>query len=373
MSEPAPSTSTKGNKLPGHDIFCTPENSHFMSQAPYRDLSPTEKEIRLLKILPDSRSGFVECELLPAVPLVKVQKQYLALSYCAGSAKETKPIKVNGIECRVFANLHHALEAARHYWETYANPQDFLLWVDQVCINQFDLTERSHQVSFMRDIYENATETLICLSTSDADKDGLARLASLDTTIVSAYFGDDNDSILDTPEMEQFLKCCVDVCGIFLSPWWGRAWVFQEFMVSAQSTFLHKRHAMTYDDFAHCADNIYAMIQYALSNDEEIGIKQRLKQKLILAGYTRERIEWPISRVANILRAKKQQPTTSDLKRLLFCTQDCQSSDERDRIYSLLGLAHPEYGVLPDYSPDNNIEKLLLETSRKIITVEDSF
>ena len=35
--------------------------------------------------------------------------------------------------------------------------------VDQICINQSDLQERLHQVSFLRQIYEHAISVAICL------------------------------------------------------------------------------------------------------------------------------------------------------------------------------------------------------------------
>ncbi|CAG7558883.1 unnamed protein product [Fusarium equiseti] len=127
MSDSIVLPNSTASNPPGHDIFCTPENSDFVSKVPYKSLSKTDHEIRLLKILPDSGSGFVECELLPPVSLASVQKQYLALSYCAGNAKNTKPVKVNGVISNVFANLHHALMSARHYWRTHAELPEFLL------------------------------------------------------------------------------------------------------------------------------------------------------------------------------------------------------------------------------------------------------
>jgi hypothetical protein len=37
------------------------------------------------------------------------------------------------------------------------------LWIDAVCINQQDVTERSEQVKMMREIYERATEVIVWL------------------------------------------------------------------------------------------------------------------------------------------------------------------------------------------------------------------
>ncbi|RSL46216.1 hypothetical protein CEP54_013958 [Fusarium duplospermum] len=169
----SPGPGQKDRSLPGHDIFCTPENSNFLSKTPYKTLDPTRREIRLLKVLPDSGSGLVECELLPSAPIAELRSKYSALSYCAGNPRNTEIILVNGVKCNVFANLCHALTCARHFWTTKPRDGDFLLWADQICINQADLSERSHQVGFMRDIYQNAQQTLICLSTTNTQGEGM--------------------------------------------------------------------------------------------------------------------------------------------------------------------------------------------------------
>jgi hypothetical protein len=186
-AETGRAASTRANDPPGHDIFCTPENSDFLSKVPYQDLNATGREIRLLKILPDSGSGFVECELLPSISLYRVYNQYCALSYCAGDGRNTKPVLVNGARCNVFANLHHALTVVRHHWKTYGYQQELLLWVDQICINQANLTERSHQVGFMRDIYSGAKQTFICLSTTKTEGLGLKWFAELWQALVEDF------------------------------------------------------------------------------------------------------------------------------------------------------------------------------------------
>jgi hypothetical protein len=37
------------------------------------------------------------------------------------------------------------------------------IWIDAICINQQDISERTQQVQFMRCIYENAEQVLIWL------------------------------------------------------------------------------------------------------------------------------------------------------------------------------------------------------------------
>ncbi|KAJ4011115.1 hypothetical protein NW752_007351 [Fusarium irregulare] len=389
-------------KPPGHDIFCTPENSDFVSKVPYQTLSKSDQEIRLLKVLPNSGSGFVECELLPAMPLANIHKQYLALSYCAGSAKNTKPIKVNGVTSNVFANLHHALRTARHYWETHADQQHLLLWVDQICINQFDLAERSHQVGFMRHIYEKAKRTLICLSTSEAQGRETKWLIALEKLLAQGKGGEAMNNGMSPRNsgettksyrwvpggplgwpirpwsqsrassarmisVEEFLRGITDFCNLLYSPWWARAWVFQEFMVSAEAIFLYGNHAIHHEIFNELAMETYSVIVDLIVDDVVAGILNQLG----LPFHFPMQLLYSTQTVMGFLHAK-QDRTSSDIKRLLIYTQGGQASDKRDKIYSLLGLANAGYGIVPDYSAENDFEKLLVETTRRIILFEDS-
>ena len=64
---------------------------------------------------------------------------------------------INGTRFNAFANLAHALRQiirGREKAELQECPQ--LIWADQMCINQSNTSERSHQVNFMRNIYECA-------------------------------------------------------------------------------------------------------------------------------------------------------------------------------------------------------------------------
>ncbi|KAF5692021.1 heterokaryon incompatibility 6 OR allele [Fusarium circinatum] len=389
-NKPKLTLTTTVNEPPGHDIFCTPENSEFLSKVHYRDLNTSDREIRLLKILPNSGSGFIECELSPSVKLADVHKQYLALLYCAGDARNTKPILVNGVKCNVFANLHHALKIVRHYWETHTYHRDLLIWVDQICINQANLIEKSIQVGFMRAIYESAKETLICLSVAETRGDGMRWLVQLEESYVNRSIigetfpsedGYDRQYPFSThqfrTEMEQclsqheFVDGWIEFCDILSSPWWGRAWVFQEFMVSCRATFLYGQHSMEHEVMLELMPDLCLStlgILFEPTKTRGTCVRKKLKR----AKLTRTQVSQSISKVLSVFLAKHEWYRNYDLKKLLVYTQKSQSSDERDRIYSMVGLAHPGYAIIPDYSCENAFERLLVETTRRIITFEDN-
>ncbi|KAI4632675.1 hypothetical protein J4E80_000032 [Alternaria sp. BMP 0032] len=164
---------------PGHDIFCTPNNDSFHASSLYSELDVAQQEIRLVKLWPGSGDDAIDCTLLPGARVRDLEGQYTAPSYCAGSAKNTEPIVLNGTTFNVFANLAHALREVRQFWSTTYGDRECLLWVDQISINQYDINERSTQVRFMREIYEYAEQVLVCLSTKRSDPRGMSWLIEL--------------------------------------------------------------------------------------------------------------------------------------------------------------------------------------------------
>jgi len=73
-----------------------------------------------------------------------------------------------------------------------------------------------------------------------------------------------------------------------------------------------------------------------------------------------------------ILQSKISWTGESDIKKLLQHSRSCKSSDVRDCVYAFVGLASPNYGIIPDYSPSKSPSDVLLETTQRIITHEDS-
>lgn len=126
--------------------------------------------------MPVNSSGLNECRLLRRVALAEAHRKYSALSYCAGDPKQ---FLLNGRKFNVFANLGRAIMEARQFWIKMFGTRECVLWVDQICIDQSNLLERSHQVGFMRDIYARAEQVLLCLSTGEHDGYGIEWLQEL--------------------------------------------------------------------------------------------------------------------------------------------------------------------------------------------------
>lgn len=135
-------------------------NSHHYGPLPSAD------SIRVMEIQPGSGTQPVSFTL-DTVDDYHTTASYHALSYCWGDTSDTIEIYCAGLPFLVTRNLHEGLSQLR-------SPDKILrLWVDAVCLNQHDVSERNHQVSLMKQIYEAAIQVDVWLGPSDMD-DALA-------------------------------------------------------------------------------------------------------------------------------------------------------------------------------------------------------
>ncbi|KAH6716038.1 heterokaryon incompatibility protein-domain-containing protein, partial [Leptodontidium sp. MPI-SDFR-AT-0119] len=129
----------------------------------YYCLSPDNgrKPIRLLELLPCSTAAALKCRLIHV--FLADNPPYQALRYCWGDNSNPVTIQCDTGTILVTQNLYAALLRLRK------KQQHRTLWVDAICINQGDDSERIHQVRQMKDIYQAASRTLVWLG-PDTDR-----------------------------------------------------------------------------------------------------------------------------------------------------------------------------------------------------------
>ena len=106
----------------------------------------SESEIRLVtfSFTDHLEANIKNVQLNPEDPL-----KYTALSYCWGNATDRVEVPCDGKILSITTSLHEAILAINEF----SPGQD--LWIDQICINQDNLTEKSEQVSKMNLIYDS--------------------------------------------------------------------------------------------------------------------------------------------------------------------------------------------------------------------------
>jgi hypothetical protein len=132
---------------------------------------PAGKYIRVLRLAPSvAFASEIKCRLEP-LSLDSDILQYEALSYVWGSPVGDKRILCSGKELFVTTNCLSALR----YLRRKHKPR--ILWIDAICIDQTSLSERSHQVELMGEVYSMAHKTLIWLDpgTNDSLMDTISK------------------------------------------------------------------------------------------------------------------------------------------------------------------------------------------------------
>jgi hypothetical protein len=93
---------------------------------------------------------------------------YNALSYTWGPEHPLHTIYLNGHEFQVRQNLYDFLSRMQSQGDG-----NTLFWIDQLCIDQRNISERSQQVQMMGDIYTRAQEVVVWLGPA-GENSGLA-------------------------------------------------------------------------------------------------------------------------------------------------------------------------------------------------------
>jgi hypothetical protein len=113
---------------------------------PYTPLNASRDEIRAIVLEPSgSFKAKVSCRLVHRS--LDCMVAFEALSYTWGDSRDKRPISLNDGEFMVMKNLDTALRYLRCTYD------ERVIWIDAICINQDDITERNQQVAKMRDIY----------------------------------------------------------------------------------------------------------------------------------------------------------------------------------------------------------------------------
>lgn len=206
--------------------------------SPYEPLDSNRLQIRLMMITSAPSSDTIRCSL-HTFDLNEQVPEYVALSYEWGPEEDMQTIYINNHEMKIRPNLRAFLEVIRQ-WDD-SRP----LWVDQICIDQRNISERGHQVGIMEHIYRNAVETL-CWLGPDPDA-GLAISAinktcdaieeqvnagldvqDIDYTFVLIVWSTDTSSL----EQRAFeAMACL--------PYWTRLWIIQEILLSKCPTLVY--------------------------------------------------------------------------------------------------------------------------------------
>ncbi|KAF2266543.1 HET-domain-containing protein [Lojkania enalia] len=207
----------------------------------YQPLDPLKSEIRILTLRysPNFSDPLVADLVVGSLDGAQVHPNiwtYTALSYTWGPPVFDGSITLNGRLFPITKNLEIALRYMRKSNSDYSHASfrrlgDTAWWIDQICINQQDIEERSSQVSLMRRIYKRATSVSVWLGESSPDS---SRAIDLLTAIGRPPINAPGEKKIVYPEFsaEDVCKNWRALKNLLERPWWERVWIRQEVALS---------------------------------------------------------------------------------------------------------------------------------------------
>ncbi|KAF2442105.1 heterokaryon incompatibility protein [Karstenula rhodostoma CBS 690.94] len=228
------------------------EHDDFPTTYDYTPL-PSPRHIRLLHIHGRGSEDNTETATfeIHVVELPSDEKPFAfeTLSYTWGAPKRVASLSFRN-EPGVIGLTQNLSQALPHLART---SDTRYIWIDQLCINQNDQQERSHEVSIMDQIYKAASRVIIWLGPADessiAIKEWVGELNSLltsrdDASRTIPTREDYNPSVrmlvvrstwLDPQTDTKFAPAARRFWG---RPWFRRGWVVQELLLSPVVLFL---------------------------------------------------------------------------------------------------------------------------------------
>jgi hypothetical protein len=342
--------------LAARDVSSTMPSSTIYS---YREVDAAHQGFRIAILEPavDFQAPIC-CSLIEVT--VAAHPKYEAISYVWGDPNNQASISVENSSLNVTINLELALRYIR------LKDEKRLIWADAICIDQSNIEERGQQVQLMKDIYTLCTRDLIWLGDPGDQSDveqgigALTRMQSLDyrrrgdkvafnKKISDEELGTDVDSsiwlsiyeILDEPKL------------------WERVWVMQEIACSPDALILIGAHSMPWSVLSGILDHS--------------GIPDRFHGPFSHA--TDRQSLWNSFARAQVIEHQrdsisKVQPINSTLMDVLSRFRNTYSTDPRDKIYGLLGLATDGQEIIPDYN--KSVQDVYLEVVQKQIEKEQN-
>ncbi|KAI0454372.1 heterokaryon incompatibility protein-domain-containing protein [Xylaria acuta] len=295
----------------------------------YKKLDLKGSGFRLVR-LQKGDGKVIECELIYTT-LDDNVIPYEAVSYTWGTLERQEHIHISGDILPVTSNLWHILHDLR-------SPNvDRYLWVDAICINQDDNLERGHQVQQMRRIYRSADRGIFYLSPHTVITQVIMEsLTVLQKQVTgSRWAANDGRWVTAWQEVYTRLRRKYDdlesrqtegLAYLLLSPFFRRVWILQEVASVRRASVFCGTSSIPAHIFA-----IVTRIEKAITNSHVSAV-----------------IDLMLKSLDTTINSLQEKSLASLLKQF----SESEASDERDRIYALLGLCARKRAkaLIPDYT-----------------------
>ncbi|PQE24358.1 hypothetical protein CJF31_00002611 [Rutstroemia sp. NJR-2017a BVV2] len=291
-----------------------------------RPLNYDRDEIRLLQILHSpSEDDSIHCHLIHT--RLNDAPPYHALSYAWGSKVHPTPIYVNGGSLTVAVNLMRALGRLR----PPTADEVIFLWVDAICINQNNTSEKNNQIRKMRTIYQNARGVCVWIGRGSDDSSSAIQLVR---ELNRAAQGQVKEMLQDPSREEQILSLKV----LFRRQYWWRIWVIQEVSCAREVMVYCGPEAIPLPELNNACD--------ILKSEEDVltsifYTSPSIVRTLVAGG----------PRSLKISRYHTPDADEPSLFDLLLSHKSKMASEPKDKVFALVGISSSKESFGPiDYS-----------------------
>ncbi|KAI0160696.1 heterokaryon incompatibility protein-domain-containing protein [Xylariaceae sp. FL1272] len=338
------------------------------SRFSYTRLEPGQ--IRLLVLHPGKMGDELQCSIIivaqrpnvSAYKKLEVEMPYQAVSYAWGDSDRRHTLKCNlagygmmsvhnemprpMIGYNSFESVLHINTSVYEMLQRLRHPeQGKAYWIDAICINQDDKTERAEQVKMMRSIYANAYEVIVWLGPCHDDVEqplnafaainALAAMAknvddgvpvpSQDTTTFRPWHLDKSDAFyLDRTQWIAFLL------GLLHLPWFQRTWIRQEIALATEAIIIWGSHETGWEKLSRACRAVSDLKIQEIQEAQGTAINTYK----IVDDLTKER-----TACRGLLEGIDVDLYNISLARLLTSARNSKASDPRDKVFGLLGMA----------------------------------
>ncbi|KAI1457590.1 heterokaryon incompatibility protein-domain-containing protein [Annulohypoxylon moriforme] len=325
--------------------------------------------VLIVAAAPDSSYPLVcKLETWPILGPEFAEQQYAALSYvwgreeaCTGqiyllphndelnlsNPEEWASAMMNATPVAIRNNLFRALLRLRKYGP---DSQPIAFWVDSICINQEDVVEKTYMLPKMVDIYRNARNVCIWLGESDDDGRSDEAMGFISTTMDFAVL----DHIArDKSQARKWYA----LGELMRDRWFSRRWVVQEIALAREATVHCGGSIVRWSDFADAASLL-------ITNQEIIkslfDCSEWREGRNTLGDVDSFGASILLEATNNLFRRKSNGDIKKPIKTiesLVTSLGTFDTGDQRDLIYSLVGIAKDTSYEVWKHTPDDYPEK----------------
>ena len=114
------------------------------------------------------------------------------------------------------------------------------LWIDAICIDQKNESEKVQQIPLMRDIYSAALRTIVWLGPADkVIEESIQALPEINKDLGKIHFDPGTSHLtISKPMPTSLIKHMQGLCSVLIRSWFRRLWIMQEYVLAKEVVFM---------------------------------------------------------------------------------------------------------------------------------------